>query len=379
MEHLAAGTVELQRLFDAHGYREGIIFGHALDGNLHFVFTQDFADPAEVDRYRRFMDEVCQLVAVRFGGSLKGEHGTGRNMAPFVELEWGAKATGIMRRVKALLDPERLLNPGVLLNDDPQVHLKHLKGMPPRARPRGPLHGVRVLRAALPVAGAHAHAPPADHRPARDRAPRRGGRPGAARAARARLRLARRRHLRRGRALRDRLPRRDRHRQAHEGAARRGALQVRGGARRPRRAPLRVDHSGRARRARRDAGGPAPAGPPRARSRGPPAGRSRTSSAGATGRWSTSRRASPARWVPRPATRTRARSPPRCSPSSTRRATTSASRPISRRSAAACPSSRRGSRGSPTRRRASSSARSSPRARAGSSRSSATRARARSA
>jgi D-lactate dehydrogenase len=76
------------------------------------------------------MDEVCEMVAVRYGGSLKGEHGTGRNMAPFVELEWGAKATDVMRRVKALLDPERLLNPGVLLNDDPKVHLKDLKPLP---------------------------------------------------------------------------------------------------------------------------------------------------------------------------------------------------------------------------------------------------------
>jgi D-lactate dehydrogenase len=130
MEHLAAGTAELQRLFAKHGYAEGIIFGHALDGNLHFVFTQGFGDPAEVARYGRFMDEVCELVAVRFGGSLKGEHGTGRNMAPFVELEWGHKATGIMRRTKLLLDPQGLLNPGVLLNDDPGVHLAHLKALP---------------------------------------------------------------------------------------------------------------------------------------------------------------------------------------------------------------------------------------------------------
>jgi D-lactate dehydrogenase len=130
MAHLAAGTVELQRLLVAHGYAEGIIFGHALDGNLHFVFTLDLGDPADVERYGRFMEETCRMVAVRFGGSLKGEHGTGRNMAPFVELEWGAKATAIMRKVKALLDPERLLNPGVLLNDDPKVHLRALKPLP---------------------------------------------------------------------------------------------------------------------------------------------------------------------------------------------------------------------------------------------------------
>jgi D-lactate dehydrogenase len=131
MEHLAAGTVELQRAFARHGYAEGIIFGHALDGNLHFVFTQDFGAPAEVARYQAFLDDVCAMVAGRFDGSLKAEHGTGRNMAPFVELEWGAAAYRVMKRVKALLDPHGLLNPGVILDDDPQAHLKHLKPLPP--------------------------------------------------------------------------------------------------------------------------------------------------------------------------------------------------------------------------------------------------------
>ncbi len=131
IEDLAPATVELQRLMRRHGYDEGIIFGHALDGNLHFVFTQDFATPAEVDRYARFMDEVCTLVAQKYDGSLKGEHGTGRNVAPFVELEWGPKAYGFMRRLKRLLDPAGLLNPGVLLNDDPRAHLQNLKPLPP--------------------------------------------------------------------------------------------------------------------------------------------------------------------------------------------------------------------------------------------------------
>src|SRR5512144_2777286 len=133
MAHLAAGTAELGRLFRVHGYDEGIIFGHALDGNLHFVFTQGFDDPAEVERYRRFMEVVCDAVVRKFDGSLKGEHGTGRNMAPFVELEWGAAAYSIMRRVKALLDPRGLLNPGVILNDDPRAHLRNLKPLPPAA------------------------------------------------------------------------------------------------------------------------------------------------------------------------------------------------------------------------------------------------------
>jgi D-lactate dehydrogenase len=130
MAHLAAGTGALQELLAAHGYRDGILFGHALAGNLHFVFSQGFDAPAEVERYRRFMEAVCALVVDRFDGSLKGEHGTGRNMAPFVAREWGARAYGLMRRVKALLDPQGILNPGVLLGDDPLAHVKHLKPLP---------------------------------------------------------------------------------------------------------------------------------------------------------------------------------------------------------------------------------------------------------
>jgi len=130
MARMAEATLDLRGLLTAHGYDEAIIFGHALDGNLHFVFTQDFGDEAEVARYARFMDEMCEMVTRKYDGSLKGEHGTGRNVAPFVELEWGAKAYGLMRRVKALLDPRGLLNPGVVLNDDPQAHLKALKPLP---------------------------------------------------------------------------------------------------------------------------------------------------------------------------------------------------------------------------------------------------------
>ncbi|HEX8963478.1 MAG TPA: FAD-binding and (Fe-S)-binding domain-containing protein, partial [Rhodocyclaceae bacterium] len=130
IESLAAATLDLQALLRRHGYSDAIIFGHALEGNLHFVFTQDFRDAAEVERYARLMDDVCQLVVGKYQGSLKAEHGTGRNMAPFVELEWGQQATALMRRIKRLFDPNQLLNPGVIINDDPQAHLRHLKPMP---------------------------------------------------------------------------------------------------------------------------------------------------------------------------------------------------------------------------------------------------------
>jgi len=130
IERLAEATLDLQQLLQKHGYREAIIFGHALEGNLHFVFTQDFGNAAEIERYRRFMDEMCAMVVRKYDGSLKAEHGTGRNVAPFVELEWGAQAVATMRRIKALFDPKGLLNPGVILNDDPLAHLKDLKPLP---------------------------------------------------------------------------------------------------------------------------------------------------------------------------------------------------------------------------------------------------------
>ena len=91
VERLAEATLDLQRLLAPHGYPEAIIFGHALEGNLHFVFTQDFSDAGRGRALRRFMDELCRLVVEKYDGSLKAEHGTGRNMAPFVELEWGAR------------------------------------------------------------------------------------------------------------------------------------------------------------------------------------------------------------------------------------------------------------------------------------------------
>jgi D-lactate dehydrogenase len=130
IEHLADAAVDLTRLFKEYDYPEAIIFGHAKDGNLHFVITQSFNDQAAVDKYKRFIDAVVDLVVKKYDGALKAEHGTGRNMAPFVETEWGPEGKSIMTRLKALVDPARLLNPGVILNDDPNAHISRLKAMP---------------------------------------------------------------------------------------------------------------------------------------------------------------------------------------------------------------------------------------------------------
>ncbi|MBR0499785.1 MAG: FAD-binding oxidoreductase [Bacteroidales bacterium] len=130
IEKLAEATVRLREVFAADGYADAVIFGHALAGNLHFMFNQDFSTAAEVEKYKRFMDDIVRLVVDRYDGSLKAEHGTGRNMAPFVEYEWGRQAYALMQRVKALFDPKGILNPGVILNTDPLAHISNLKPIP---------------------------------------------------------------------------------------------------------------------------------------------------------------------------------------------------------------------------------------------------------
>jgi len=129
-ERLAEGARDLRDLLTRHGYGEAILFGHALAGNLHFVFTVDWAISGERERYGGFMEALAGLVSGGYHGSLKSEHGTGRNMAPFVEREWGSAAYEVMKRIKAIFDPLGILNPGVILNEDSSVHLKNFKSLP---------------------------------------------------------------------------------------------------------------------------------------------------------------------------------------------------------------------------------------------------------
>jgi D-lactate dehydrogenase len=127
---LAPAVLDLQALFRRHRYDDGIIFGHAKDGNLHFVISQSFNDATAIRQYEEFTVDLVEIVVRKYDGSLKAEHGTGRNMAPFVEAEWGGAAFEIMARLKTLVDPNGLLNPGVLVNHDPAAHLKDLKSLP---------------------------------------------------------------------------------------------------------------------------------------------------------------------------------------------------------------------------------------------------------
>ena len=130
IESLPEATVKLQKLIADHGYSDACIYGHAFEGNYHFILNQSFADEHEVARYAEMMRDVAKLVVEEYDGSLKAEHGTGRNMAPFVKYEWGEKAYEAMKELKDIFDPQGLLNQGVIFNDDPECFIKCLKPLP---------------------------------------------------------------------------------------------------------------------------------------------------------------------------------------------------------------------------------------------------------
>lgn len=130
VERLGETCRELNRLFDLHEYEQSVIFGHAKDGNIHFMLNEQFADDALLSRYERFTEEMAELI-LGAGGSLKAEHGTGRIMAPFVRRQYGDELYEVMLELKRLVDPRGIFNPGVILNDDPRCYLQDLKIAPP--------------------------------------------------------------------------------------------------------------------------------------------------------------------------------------------------------------------------------------------------------
>ncbi|MFD1719002.1 FAD-binding and (Fe-S)-binding domain-containing protein [Georgenia deserti] len=129
VDRLGETCARLAELFAAHEYADSVIFGHAKDGNIHFLLSERFDDPACVERYVRFTADLVDLILGQ-GGSLKAEHGTGRIMAPFVQRQYGDELYAVMAEIKRLVDPDGLLNPGVVLSDDPDSYLRHLKSVP---------------------------------------------------------------------------------------------------------------------------------------------------------------------------------------------------------------------------------------------------------
>lgn len=117
---------DLGTMFDAHGYEDSVIFGHAKDGNIHFMLNERFSEPSKLERYREFTEDMVSLILGN-RGSLKAEHGTGRIMAPYVRRQFGDELYGVMCEVKRLIDPGSMLNPGVVINDDPDAYVQNLK------------------------------------------------------------------------------------------------------------------------------------------------------------------------------------------------------------------------------------------------------------
>ena len=128
-ERIAESARDIQGLLGEHGFLPGVA-GHTSAGNLHFMLTPDFSKQEDLERYEAFMEQLVTLILDEYDGSLKAEHGTGLNMAPYVEREWGEKATELMWRVKKLADPDVVLAPGVLLSRDEGAHLRNLKTTP---------------------------------------------------------------------------------------------------------------------------------------------------------------------------------------------------------------------------------------------------------
>ena len=229
---LAEAIVDCQALFERHGVPDTVVFGHAKDGNLHFVLAEDVRSPEAIERYGAFMHGLVDLVVNKYDGAIKAEHGSGRNMAPFVKTEWGERAYAVMQRLKRAARPRGDPQPRRRPERRPARAPAQPEALPDDLAARRPLHGVRVLRAALPVARPHADAAPEDRGHAGDRPAaclRRARRARRRRRARLRLRVRRDHDLRRRLDVPGGLPGEDRHRRAREGAEGRRALA--GGAR----------------------------------------------------------------------------------------------------------------------------------------------------
>ena len=126
VQSLAETCGSLQELFTEHGYEDSVIFGHAKDGNIHFMLTDRFEGDAALNRYNAFNEKMVELVLAR-GGNLKAEHGTGRAMAPFVRAQYGDELYDVHLELKAACDPRLMMNPGVIIDEDHAAHIRNIK------------------------------------------------------------------------------------------------------------------------------------------------------------------------------------------------------------------------------------------------------------
>ena len=123
---LAPTCESLQELFARYGYDDAVIFGHAKDGNIHFLLTDRFEGDEALGRYNDFNEGLVSLI-LGAEGNLKAEHGTGRAMAPYVRRQYGDELYDVHVQLKRACDPRGIMNPGVILDEDPEAHIKNIK------------------------------------------------------------------------------------------------------------------------------------------------------------------------------------------------------------------------------------------------------------
>ncbi|MGV3072510.1 FAD-binding and (Fe-S)-binding domain-containing protein [Corynebacterium phoceense] len=123
---LAPTCESLQELFKKYGYDDAVIFGHAKDGNIHFLLTDRFEGDEALGRYNNFNEGMVDLILAA-GGNLKAEHGTGRAMAPYVRRQYGDELYDVHLELKRAADPRGTMNPGVIIDDDPEAHIRNIK------------------------------------------------------------------------------------------------------------------------------------------------------------------------------------------------------------------------------------------------------------
>ncbi|WP_405771346.1 FAD-binding and (Fe-S)-binding domain-containing protein [Streptomyces sp. NBC_01538] len=110
---LGAYLRDFRRLLADHGLR-GTPYGHFGDGCIHVRIDFDLLTAPGVARFRRFSEELAELV-VSHGGSLSGEHGDGQARAELLPKMYAPEMIALFERAKALWDPDDLLNPGMLV------------------------------------------------------------------------------------------------------------------------------------------------------------------------------------------------------------------------------------------------------------------------
>jgi D-lactate dehydrogenase len=176
VDRLGDAVVDIQQLFKEFNYENAILFGHAKDGNLHFVVSQRFFSQEDIDHYEKFNNALFDIILNKYDGALKAEHSSGRAVSAFIEKEWGTDAYAVMRRLKKVIDPTNLLNPGIIITEDKLTHIHNLKMMPVVEEEVDRCIECGFCEQVCPSRGPYLNSPKKDRRTTSDETPGNAGR-----------------------------------------------------------------------------------------------------------------------------------------------------------------------------------------------------------